>query len=73
MNAGLSYDELQAEITRRMAALDEAQEETENLGPYGDLLRMATMIAFQRAADLIEANNRELARQLQQAGVTLAS
>jgi hypothetical protein len=71
MQAGLTYEELQAEITRRMAALDEAQEETEHLGPYGDLLRMATMIAFQRAADLIEANNRELARQLKQAGVRL--
>jgi hypothetical protein len=71
MQAGLTYEELQAEITRRMAALEEAQEETEHLGPYGDLLRMATMIAFQRAADLIEANNRELARQLKQAGVRL--
>lgn len=73
MQVGLTYGELQAEIERRMAALDEAQEETEHLGPYGDLLRMATMIAFQRAADLIEVNNRELARQLKQAGVRIGA
>ena len=56
---GLSFDELQQEIEARMARLDEAQEEQEFLGAYGDLLRTAAMIAFQRAAELIDANNRD--------------
>ena len=68
---GLSADELQEEIARRMAALDEAQEEVEHLGPYGDLLRMAAAIAFQRAAELIELNNERIAVQLRAAGVEL--
>jgi hypothetical protein len=69
---GLTYDELQDEITRQMAALDEAQEEGEHLGPYGDLLRLAAQIAFQRAADLIVANNRRLAEQLTALGLLTA-
>lgn len=68
---GLSNDELQAEIVRRMARMDEAQEEEEHLGPYGDLLRMAAVIAFQRAADLITVNNRRIERQLAAAGIKL--
>lgn len=68
---GLSNDELQSEIARRMARMDEAQEEEEHLGPYGDLLRMVAMIAFQRAADLIAVNNRRIERQLAAAGITL--
>jgi hypothetical protein len=68
---GLSDDELQAEITRRMARLDEAQEEEEHLGPYGDLMRMVAMTAFQRAADLIAVNNRRIERQLAAAGIVL--
>ena len=72
MPLGLSHDELQEEIARRMAALDEAQEDAEHLGPYGDLLRLAAQIAFQRAADLILANNERLAAQLAGAGITLA-
>jgi hypothetical protein len=70
-HVGLSYDELQAEIARRMARLDEAQEEEEHLGPYGDLMRMVAMTAFQRAADLIALNNRRIERQLAQAGIVL--
>jgi len=35
---GLGYGELQAEIARRMDALDELQEEAEHLGAYGDLI-----------------------------------
>ena len=66
---GLSDDELQAEIARRMARMDEAQEEEEHLGPYGDLMRMVAMTAFQRAADLIAANNRRIERQLAEAGI----
>lgn len=61
---GLTVEELQAEIARRMLQLDEAQEDAEHLGPYGDLLRTAALIAFQRAAELIEANNRRLTEQM---------
>ena len=68
---GLSYDELQREIEARVAQLDEAQEEEEHLGPYGDLLRMAAVIAFQRAAELIDANNRRIAEQLKSVGIVL--
>ena len=73
MQFGLTHEELQSEISRRMDALDEAQEETEQLGPYGDLLRLAAVIAFQRAAELIELNNQEITRQLRRAGVRLES
>ena len=45
MTLGLTYEELQVEITRQIAALDEAQEESEHLGPYGDLLRLAAQVA----------------------------
>jgi hypothetical protein len=68
---GLTYEELQAEIARRMAALDEAQEEAEQLGPYGDLMRMVAAAAFQRAADLILLNNERIAAQLAAAGVAV--
>jgi CHASE3 domain sensor protein len=68
---GLSYEELQAEIARRMAQLDEAQEDEEHLGPYGDLMRMVALAAYQRAADLIQLNNRRLERQLLAAGIAL--
>lgn len=71
MTVGLEVDELQREIEIRMAQLDEAQEEEEHLGPYGDLLRMAAVIAFQRAAELIDANNRRIAEQLREAGIVL--
>ena len=71
MSVGLSYDELQAEIERRMFQLDEAQEEAEHLGPYGDLLRMVAVAAYQRAADLIALNNERIAAQLRAAGIRL--
>ena len=71
MQIGLSHDKLQAEIERRMFQLDEAQEEAEHLGPYGDLLRMMAVTAYQRAADLIALNNDRIAAQLTAAGVTL--
>jgi hypothetical protein len=61
---GMTTDELQVEIQRRMDALDDAQEDQEQLGPYGDLLRTAAIIAFQRAAELIDANNRRISEQL---------
>ena len=71
MHIGLSYAELQAEIERRMFQLEEAQEEAEHLGPYGDLMRMVAATAFQRAADLIVLNNERIAAQLTAAGVRL--
>ena len=71
MRVGLTYEELQAEIERRMFQLDEAQEEAEHLGPYGDLLRLAAATAFQRAADLIVLNNERIAAQLAEAGIRL--
>ncbi len=73
MQIGLSYEELQAEIGRRMSALDEAQEEAEHLGPYGDLLRLVAQTAFQRAADLIVLNNERIAAQLAAAGLRLGN
>ena len=71
MRVGLSYGELQAEIERRMFQLDEAQEESEHLGAYGDLMRMVAATAFQRAADLILLNNERIGAQLAAAGVRL--
>ena len=71
VNVGLTPEELQAEIMRRMAHLDEAQEEAEHLGGYGDLMRMTALIAFQRAAELIEANNRRLSEQLDEYYLTM--
>lgn len=66
---GLTYADLQDLIEQQMTRLDEAQEEEEHLGPYGDLLRTATLIAFHRAADLIDANNKRLSEQLRSLGI----
>lgn len=71
MAVGLSGEELQREIERRMARLDEAQEEAEHVGPFADLMRLMAMTAYQRAADLIALNNERIARQLAAAGVVL--
>ncbi len=71
MPIGLSRAEMQAEIERRMFQLDEAQEEAEHLGPYGDLMRMVAVAAYQRAADLIAVNNERIADQLAAAGIAL--
>lgn len=68
---GLTRTELEQEIARRMAALDELQEDSEHLGGYGDLLRLTAQIAYYRAADLIEANNQRIEEQLAAAGITL--
>ena len=68
---GLSPDELQAEIELRMYQMDDAQEEAEQLGAYGDLFRMVALAAFQRAADLITLNNDRMTAQLRAAGVQL--
>lgn len=61
---GLTSDELHAHIRAQMERLDDAQEDAEHLGPYGDLLRMAAEIAYQRAAELILINNQRIAEQL---------
>jgi hypothetical protein len=70
---GLTHDEVQREIARRMTALDEAQEEVEHLGPYGDLMRMMALTAFQRAAEIVMLNNERIAAQLREAGIELAT
>ena len=69
MQLGLTTDELQAEISRRMTALEEAQDDAEHLGQYGDLLRLAAQIAFQRAAEMIDLNNQRLSEQLAALGL----
>ena len=61
---GLSISELEALISKRMTELDDAQDDQDLLGPYADLLRTATLIAYHRAAELVDANNRRLAEQL---------
>lgn len=69
---GLTATEMQAFIEARMNAMDEAQEEEEHLGQFGELMRMAAMIGFQRAAELIEANNQRLTEQLRAAGLSVS-
>ncbi len=64
MQIGLSYEEWQAEAWLRMAALDDAQEGAEHLGPDRDLLRFVALTAFQCAADLIITHNERIAAQL---------
>jgi hypothetical protein len=71
VSLGLNEQELQEEIARRLSRLDEAQEDADQLGQYGELLRITTMIAYQRAADLITANNTRLQRQLRDAGIEI--
>ena len=61
---GLSEEDLQILIQDQMRRLDEAQEDAEHLGPFGDLLRLTAQIAYQRAAELIVANNQRIAEQL---------
>lgn len=72
MAIGISADELQHQIDLRMAELDEMQEDEEHLGAYGNLLRMTALIAYQRAAELILANNERIERQLAAAGIELS-
>lgn len=69
MQLGLSDEELQAHIKSQMTRLDEAQEDAEHLGPYGDLLRLAAQIAYQRAAEMIVLNNQRIAEQLEAMGL----
>lgn len=69
MHLGLSDEELQTHIKSQMTRLDEAQEDAEHLGPYGDLLRLAAQIAYQRAAEMIVLNNQRIAEQLEAMGL----
>jgi hypothetical protein len=71
VSLGLSDLELQAEIARLMARLDDAQEDADQLGQYGELMRMTAAVAYQRAADLIAANNRRIEVQLREAGIVV--
>ena len=61
---GLTSDELNVEIESRMNQLDAAQDDLENLGQFGEILRTATLIAFHRAAELILLNNERITQQL---------
>lgn len=70
LRLGLSEAELQAHIQTHMTRLDEAQDEADHVGPYGDLLRLSAQIAYQRAAELILINNERLAEQLASMNLT---
>ncbi|HEV2108171.1 MAG TPA: hypothetical protein VGR16_07905 [Thermomicrobiales bacterium] len=69
MQIGLTGEELQAQIRDRMERLDDAQEDAEHLGPYGDLMRITAEIAYQRAAEMILVNNQRIAEQLEAMGI----
>ncbi len=61
---GLTPEELQQEIETRLARLDALAEHAEEETQFADYDRFVAQLAFQRAAELIEANNRRLAEQL---------
>ncbi|CAN5924349.1 hypothetical protein BH11MYX4_BH11MYX4_70060 [soil metagenome] len=61
---GLTPEELQQEIEARLARLDALAEHAEEETQFADYDRFVAQLAFQRAAELIEANNRRLAEQL---------
>jgi hypothetical protein len=69
---GLTSEELQMHIRSQMERLHDAQEDAEHLGPYGDLMRMAAEIAYQRAAELILINNERIAEQIDAANPSRA-
>ena len=66
---GLSPEELQQEIATRLARLDALAEHAEEETQFADYDRFVAELAFHRAAELIEANNRRLAEQLTALGV----
>ncbi len=66
---GLTPEELQAEIAARLARLDALAEHAEEETSFAEYDRLVTLIAYQRAADLIMANNRRLAEQLAALGL----
>jgi len=73
MQFGLTHDELELLVNQRMQELDAAQEDEEHLGAFGDLLRTAAIIAYHRAAELIEANNRRISLQLSDLGINVGA
>ena len=73
MQFGLTRDELDLLVSQRMEELDAAQEDEEHLGPFGDLLRTTAIIAYHRAAELIEANNRRISQQLADLGISVGA
>ena len=66
---GLTPEELQEEIATRLARLDALAEHAEEESQFADYDRFVAELAYQRAAELIEANNRRLAEQLTALGV----
>jgi len=66
---GLTPEELQQEIAARLARLDALAEHAEEETQFAEYDRFVAELAFQRAAELIEANNRRLAEQLAALGV----
>ena len=66
---GLTPEELQEEIAARLARLDALAEHAEEETQFAEYDRFVAELAFQRAAELIEANNRRLAEQLTALGV----
>lgn len=66
---GLTTEELQEEIAARLARLDALADEAEEETQFAEYDRFVAMLAFQRAAELIEANNRRIAEQLVALGV----
>jgi len=66
---GLTPEELQQEIAARLARLDALAEHAEEETQFAEYDRFVAELAFQRAAELIEVNNRRLAEQLAALGV----
>lgn len=66
---GLTPEELQEEIATRLARLDALAEHAEEETQFAEYDRFVAELAFQRAAELIEANNRRLMEQLAALGV----
>lgn len=69
---GLTAGELQGEIAARLARLDALAEHAEEETQFADYDRFVAELAYQRAAELIEANNRRIAEQLVALGVLAA-
>ncbi len=66
---GLSPEELQREIAARLARLDALAEHAEEETQFAEYDRFVAELAFQRATELIDANNRRLAEQLAALGL----
>ena len=69
LRLGLTPEELQQEIATRLARLDALAEHAEEETQFADYDRFVAELAYQRAAELIEANNGRLAEQLTALGL----